>query len=192
MGVYPRTVNFGSVPDWLSGAGAILALIFAFFAVRSANITNVQQGLQLAAMQEDRRQAHAAVVAAWPIEDDSIVRCRLHNGSDLPIFGVLLFRGLEDESGYLWWYHERSRVVSPGDTEYEWSHDNFPFIPKDASNANSHLAAIAFLDCRGKYWLRDCFGLLHPLTASPDLYSLPPREWVRHEDNAVLKQLTGG
>lgn len=185
-------VNLGSVPEWLSGVGAILALIFAFLAVRSANKTNVQQGLQLAAMQEDRRQAHAAVVAAWPVQDDGMVRCRLHNGSDLPIFGVLLFRGLADESGHSWWRHERIRAVSPGDTEYEWNHDNLPFVPKCASDVNCNFAAIAFLDCRRQYWLRDCFGLLHPLTKSPDLYSLSPREWTREKDNAELKQLTVG
>lgn len=154
-------------------------------------MTNVQQGLQLAAMQEDRRQAHATVVAAWPVQNDGIVRCRLHNGSDLPIFGVLLFRGLRDKTGDLWWRHERIRAVSPGDTEYEWSNDNLPFSARDV-NANGNLAAIVFLDSMGKYWLRDCFGLLHSLTGSPDLYSVHPRRWVQEKSNVVLKQLRNG
>jgi hypothetical protein len=127
-----------------------------------------------------------------PIRDGNLVRCRLRNGSDLPIFGVLLFRGLADESGYWWWWHERIRVVPPGDTDYEWGPNDLPFISKYVSDADSNLAAVVFLDCKGKYWLRDCFGVLHALTASPDLYSLRGEEWIRQRDNAVLMQLAGG
>jgi hypothetical protein len=40
-------IDWGSVPDSLGGAGSVLALIFAFYAVRAAHRANVQQGLQL-------------------------------------------------------------------------------------------------------------------------------------------------
>lgn len=183
-------IDWGSAPAWLSGVGALVALVFAFSAARAANKTNVQQGLQLRAIEEDRRQAHAALVAAWPVDHSSgAVHCRLHNGSELPVFGVLLFRGLVDDSGDLWWRHERVRAVSPGDTAFEWSGD-LPFTPERPDDVNANLAAVAFLDCRGRYWLRDCFGQLQELPSSLDLYGIQPREWIREGEKSALAQLS--
>lgn len=92
-------VDWGLAPDWFAGAGALAALVFAILAVRAAHSTNVQQGIELEAMQDDRRQQQVIKIAAWmidPVAGGRIIRLR--NGSDLPVFGVMLFRGLGNES----------------------------------------------------------------------------------------------
>ena len=84
-------IDWGSVPDWLGGAGSVMALIFAFYAVRAAHRANVQQGLQLKALEEDRTQAQASKVAVWCIRDtEDSPSCRIRNASDLPIFSVIV------------------------------------------------------------------------------------------------------
>jgi hypothetical protein len=64
--------DWGSVPDWLAGIGAMLALLFAGWAARSAHKTNVLQGIQLRKLEEreeerqqEEQRVHAASVAVW-------------------------------------------------------------------------------------------------------------------------------
>ena len=52
-------VDWGSVPDWFAGAGALLALLLAFVAVRAAHRTNMRQSNQL-----DRQSASSSRPAA--------------------------------------------------------------------------------------------------------------------------------
>lgn len=65
-------LNWGSVPDWFAGSGAVLALFFARRAVMAANSTNQQQSRQLAGLEEaeerrrsEDRKSHASTVAVW-------------------------------------------------------------------------------------------------------------------------------
>lgn len=185
-------IDWGSVPDWLSGAGATLALLFAALAVRGSVRANAQQSAQLELAEQDRRIEHASKIAAWPITgDDGHLTCTVRNGSQLPVFEVLLFRGLADVSGFTWWTHCRHRLIPPGETrDRDWTETPPPFEPA-ANNTDSNLAAIAFLDGSGRYWLRDCFGKLHRLGQVPDLYLILPNQWTRGIEEETLQILYG-
>ena len=191
-------VDWGSVPDWFAGTGTLLALIFAFFAVRAAHRTNIQQGLELQAMQDDRRRSQANKVAAWMIygdEDGTRYLC-VKNGSDLPVFGVLLFTGVADLSHSddpagatpeIIWHHQRIRAIPPGDTRLDLQDvDAMPV--DDPSTADGFLIALVFLDCEGTTWLRNAYGQLYALNVR-ELYFTVPQQWIRERDEPVLVQL---
>lgn len=99
-------VDWGSVPEWLAGAGAIIALVFAGAAVRAARATNAQQSQQIAALQraeaervEDRRTRYASKLVAWMTlseNDDSGSRSpavALTNSNDTPMYRVTVYAG---------------------------------------------------------------------------------------------------
>jgi hypothetical protein len=100
-----------------------MALIFAFFAVRAAHRTNIQQGRQLRALEEDRSQAQAAKVAVWCTGDaGEVPACLIRNSSELPIFGIVVCAVVTDVRGKShgrWWRLQEvePRIAPPGTVE---------------------------------------------------------------------------
>jgi hypothetical protein len=148
-------VDWGSFPDWLAGIGAIVALLFAFFAVRAAHQTNVQQGKQLQALEHQQTQEQASKVAVWlDWTGDDVPAYHISNTSGLPIYEVYLNAARSMVSLFHATYE---KVIPPGDTfialtpigEYDGQH-----IPANAT------AAMAFTDCSMNTWVRDPDGLL--------------------------------
>lgn len=101
-------VDWGSFPDWLSGAGSILALTFAAFAARAAWIANRYQERQVRHLveAEDRRRdferrAQADQFAAWirmaPAGTPAVA---VYNGSKLPIYNLILAFRLRGQDAF--------------------------------------------------------------------------------------------
>jgi hypothetical protein len=122
-------IDWGSFPDWLAGAGSVLALVFAAMAARAAFKASAQQAEQLRILEEDRRRAHASMIAVWPVEEGGELRCRVQNRSGLPVYAALIFQSVPDESDDWWCWKERSFVVPPGTRDYEWQDSGqYPFV----------------------------------------------------------------
>lgn len=101
-----RTPDWGSVPDWLAGGGAMLALIFAGWAALSAHSTNKLQGAQLARLEnreaerrEEELRKQASQVAVWletkpdtrPIKVGQFhLAVCYSNTSGLPVYDALI------------------------------------------------------------------------------------------------------
>ena len=150
-------INWGSVPDWLSGLGTILALVFAGLAVRAAHRTNVQQSKQLEMLEEDRRRSQASRVAAWCFTGSKgEPTYRITNTSGLPVFRVELWA--IDGDG-----------ISPGRSDVT----KLSFVPvgdsnvaievgqlNDAANDQRLLVEMSFMDCAGASWARRARGEL--------------------------------
>lgn len=94
-------VDWGSVPDWLAGGGAVFALFFASMAVQENRKTNRAQAKQLEQLERDlesreqeRRAEQAANVAVWvsteAVEGVDRAAIRLVNSSSLPVYNMLL------------------------------------------------------------------------------------------------------
>lgn len=96
------SIDWGSVPDWLAGAGAVTALIFAAAAVRVNRETNRGQAQQIKKLEEDqerreseRRAEQATKVAVWVSAHSAdgeadLPLVRLVNSSSLPVYTLLL------------------------------------------------------------------------------------------------------
>ncbi|WP_433507999.1 hypothetical protein ACQP04_16990 [Pseudonocardia halophobica] len=88
-------VDWGSVPDWLAGIGSILALTFAYFAVRAAFRANRFQAEQIRDAALDKHREQASQVAIWSPNGEisktsSTENLILHsvNRSGLPVYGI--------------------------------------------------------------------------------------------------------
>jgi hypothetical protein len=185
------SVDWGSVPDWLAGIGAILALIFAFFAVLAAHRTTVQQGLQLKVIQEDRARLQAGKVACW-IHDDGGPVCRVQNGSDLPVFTThVLIRywptvspGMLDD--VRWWHRISVWTCPPGCIDLPIRAENLPTPPRLTSG--SAQAAIVFSDAHGVLWKRDINGRLSEIDVDimRTIFDSSTADWTKADDAPTL------
>jgi hypothetical protein len=87
-------VDWGSVPDWLAGSGAVVALVFAAVAARAAWEASRMQTIQLAKLEDAERQrrddderVQASRVGLWiRIMPDGSPAVACLNGSGLPIY----------------------------------------------------------------------------------------------------------
>jgi hypothetical protein len=177
--------------------GSVVALIFAFLAVRASHRTVVQQGVELSALQEDRTRAQAARIATWTYiaEDGRPMTC-LRNGSDLPIFAVFTFVGLFDATGKTWWNLEPLAVMPPGNREKEISLSELPFqlLVDPRPLGYGVRSSVAFTDCQGRTWLRNAFGELSPLIEADSdrlLYNLHAGVWIHQESDPLLRKMSG-
>lgn len=98
------TINWGSVPDWCAGLGALTAIFFARRAAIAAFATNDQQSRQLAQLEQaaqDTRDEHrrhqASQIAVWlelnePPADsaNSSIKVCYCNASKQPVYNVRL------------------------------------------------------------------------------------------------------
>lgn len=152
-------INWGSVPDWLGGLGATVALVFAFFAVRAAQRTNLQQSqqleqqsLQLALMEDERRQAQASQVASWPIELDEKVYTHVVNLSHLPVYDVTIWT---ERQGVIYGRPRLIPIFTPGEFD-----DPLSMSGDQSVSVHSLSAGMIFRDVSGRYWERESGGLL--------------------------------
>lgn len=93
-------MNWGSVPDWLAGSGALLAVVFAGIAAKAALRTNDQQSRQLAHLEQaavdsraEQRRLQASQVAVWielsaPDSGDARIQVCYSNASTQPVYSV--------------------------------------------------------------------------------------------------------
>lgn len=185
-------INWGSVPEWLAGGGALLALLWARKAARAAGRTNEQQAEQLRRQQQqwaDQRAARdaeqAEKIAAWIEFEDSPLpegvtsipasemrgdyRYCLRNASELPIFEVTV------------------SVLPPGNSDVEEAqYESFqPVVaPENAptkvlfaksSKMRSWRIELKFRDARNQCWRRSQFGVLTPDHWEPMMWDLADR-----------------
>ncbi|MDD7919688.1 hypothetical protein [Actinomycetospora callitridis] len=97
------SVDWGSVPDWLAGVGAVAALAFAAVAATAARATNKIQSMQIAELQEQNRRRDeterrslASKVAVYISvgEDESgfdQAFVRFVNSGDQPIYDLTVY-----------------------------------------------------------------------------------------------------
>jgi len=93
--------DLGSIPDWLTAIGAVLALIFARAAARAAQRTNQQQAAQLQQLEaaeqrreEVQRQRQAENLAFWVAligEDEYRPAIRIMNANRNPLYECTLY-----------------------------------------------------------------------------------------------------
>lgn len=175
--------EWGTVPDWLAGAGAVVAVVFAGMAAKAALRTNIQQGAQLSHLEnaeieriESRERAQAKRVAVWIVLDSAAkpeVYC--YNASELPIYNASIicvsplgttrtFYACKSPDA------EAKRMNRPTEilrcqatNSSDLSNDDEPDWPsmRDAGTLRS---AIVFLDAEGRWWIRDVMGKLQPAT----------------------------
>lgn len=94
-------INWGAVPDWFAGLGAVIAVVFAGIAAFAAKKSNDQQSIQLerleAAEREravEKRQEYAARFAVWVTlwrDEDYEPAISLVNSNPTPIYKLTLY-----------------------------------------------------------------------------------------------------
>lgn len=178
-----HSIDWGSVPAWLAGAGAIVALVFARAAAGSSRDTNRAQQEQMESLRRDegRREAEArrhqaASVAIWvttlkeekPSGSDRTldglrVGVNIGNMSDLPIYQLLLVGHVKGQT-----FTDRYTVIGP-----RTPRRNLGRLSRDIDAAviadepvhllteNLIMASCSFRDAAGTWWARDTSGLLH-------------------------------
>jgi hypothetical protein len=158
-------VDFGSVPDWLTVAGAFLALIFARAAARAAQQTNQHQAAQLDQLEEaERRRAElerkrqAGNLAFWALlirEDGYQPAIRIMNANRTPLYECRLYCatpwgatwtainvvGPTTEPRIIQHFTQRVRELSP---------DNADFLR--VMDANAILVSGTFRDALDQWW----------------------------------------
>jgi hypothetical protein len=172
--------DWGSVPDWLSGIGAIIALAFAGVAARAALQTNRQQNEQLGHLRnaedqrvEDRRRSQAGKIAAWiALDQDASPAVLMVNGSGLPVYTPLIacrsragvvrtaysYKGPNSEPKRM------NRATEALEQHFEAA---FGPLAADADDWARMMddgvlrCAVSFRDTDGQWWFRDVEGVLH-------------------------------
>lgn len=151
-------IDYGSLPDWLAGLGAVGALVAAISAVKYAKWTYENQAAELRTLLDERKREQASKVAAWTFTKDGAPQYRVANTSGLPIYMVEL-------------WVMGAGVIGPICAM------PLPFIPPGESTIpvpRSHkiptgetdqaFAGIAFQDAAGLRWKRDAWGNLEEIT----------------------------
>ena len=159
-------IAWGSVPDWLAGGGAVIALLWARKAARATLETSCQQAVQIEAMKTDRRRAQADKVAAWidPGKRDgdpngnhpAILQFIVRNVSDLPVYYV-----------HVWATTAMGEVVSldilnavpPGVSELAPPFAT-PGTLKRGQAGRQLWTSMMFADAAGRFWYRERDGKL--------------------------------
>jgi hypothetical protein len=184
------STDWGSVPDWLAGAGALLALLFARQAASAAARTDRRQGEQLASIELTRRRSQAEKVAVWfEWRQEHGVRHRLmlRNSSDLPVYDVMAWATLvPGDAGVVERSPEpavristlrfrpaqapervlvrRSRYVLPPDCTQELHLDELPPDVRSFYSEGDRFMQLAFRDSAGHFWHRPSGADLVELT----------------------------
>ncbi len=186
-------VDWGSVPDWFAGIGAVLALLFAAIAVRVARNTFIQQSKELEEARLERRQRQASRIAGWVLNDGYSKVVHVRNSSDLPVFGLTIWWAIQrGELPHTWWHAQRTMVLAPGDIEIaldDAGQSSIPpvQIPKDTAEM---MVAFTFRDAGGHHWTRSIFGELQARFPQHE-GERPPHlaEWRRGDDHPFLASL---
>jgi len=166
-------VDWGTVPEWLSGSASVLALVLAAFAARAAWRSSGLQASELKHLQRlemervgDAEKSQARQVSAWIRFDSAgmpVVVCR--NGSDLPVYKLNLTCAYGAASTVSVEYSVKGPDASPKELGYATARlrDNAAVALTAAewgSLYESDLLSveIRFKDAAGKAWRRDRFG----------------------------------
>jgi len=192
-------INWGSVPDWFAGVGALVALTFAGVAARSALRTNEQQSRQLAQLEraeveraEDRRRAQAAKVASWIVlapGSEPEVWCM--NSSGLPVYNLII------------WCHTAAGVAT---TVYAVKMPDT--APKKMNVATNDLTAFVITAARNTELLNSLnpvsYAMVHPnpdwgamyregiLRVSIQFLDAEGRWWLRNRMGQLMETETDG
>lgn len=181
-------VTPANLPAYLAG---VLALVGLIFAVRSSNASRRSAAVaqrSMDRMEEEREREQASCVAAW-LDDSNLNHVVVRNGSDLPVFGVMLWFGIGNRASPRYWLSHRRHCLPPGDTALHLKKNEVECMPDDVVPAErrTFFVAVVFLDCKGRTWLRDSFGRLDMLTESRvPLYELPVRAWIGEAEHIEL------
>lgn len=141
-------VDWGDVPTWISAITTLGALIAAAVLI-GVEVRRDRRGIQQA-----ERQDQADKVAAWKQGSRSTRHILVRNGSQLPIYKVLVLVVYSRGSKVL-----RVDSVPPGDHPLTFP-DSMPGDP-DAVDLELY-----FTDTAGRAWLRDSDGRLERLGRS--------------------------
>lgn len=168
------SIAWGSVPDWLAGAGAVTALIFARTAAISAARASHLQAEQIDKLEiENRRReqrerlSSASKVAVYIGIDNNgdaaspVVR--FVNSGDLPIFGLTVSCFTPStivERRYFvnGPHHERRTMTALTERLTEMFRDT---DPRPLVGRGQLVAACSFTDAAGVSWYRTPHGELH-------------------------------
>jgi hypothetical protein len=101
-----QSIDWGSVPDWLAGVGAVVALIFAGIAARAALRANSQQNIQILAIEAqereraaEKRRWQASKVGIWLYpHTSSFPTIHFFNGSGFQIYDATAVATCHDSS----------------------------------------------------------------------------------------------
>lgn len=166
-------LDWGSVPDWFSGVGTVLALGAATVAARAALATNRQQGRQLAHLEEQQerrdeqdQRSQAALVAAWVQPNTAnLPQVWFINGSPLPVYDVTVRLHAREDTrvvGYAVRGPDSQPVKLSRSTDAlreavaeleiaDWRRKTF---------AGEIAVSLSFVDAKGRRWTRNPHGAL--------------------------------
>lgn len=159
---WTRSLDFGDVPTWLAFTGA--AYVVAIELRRDRRDTRRERARQAEATDEARRQ-QAVRVAAWTEGHEVCYR----NGSDLPVFDVLLrVRAATPEVQVQPDGQNKAVITYAVEDIFRPAiapqNSQFVSIPSlllsRAPNAAYYDVEIRFRDCAGTFWWRDTEGKL--------------------------------
>lgn len=174
-------VDWGTVPDWLAGVGALAAVVFAAMAARAALRTNDQQTYQLAQLErseqrraDTERRALASSVTAWVrAERDEPAEVNFINGGRLPVYNLAVVLTCSSQRATIH-YAVRGPHADPimmkrvtlelrrmlSEEGVRENNDWQPLVARGLLTV-----AISFMDSNGSWWARYAEG---ELTEFPD------------------------
>ncbi len=174
--------DWGSVPEWLQGVGAIIALLFAAWAVYTGRETNAHQARQISALERSEelrhrshREQYAVRLACWvsaeklddEILGDLAVAIRLVNSSELPMYRLTVYVGCSTGVVISRYNHvgpvsKRRLMTRPtkGIRELIGFRSG-----RQVLDANEVWIALTFRDPANRWWLRAPAGALEEATS---------------------------
>jgi hypothetical protein len=157
------SVNWGSVPDWLAGGGAVVALLWARKAAQAASRTDQRQGEQLAALERDKTRQQAEKFAVWldyvPRESEANQPrswswyFKVRNASELPVYDLNVWANLIDDDGQKFTPCRWFQAVPPGARIINLHAFDGSLSRTFYGRANQHVELI-FRDANGTAWRR--------------------------------------
>jgi hypothetical protein len=174
-------VEYGTLPDWLAGAGTVGALAVAL-------VLLAQDLRARREVEEERRRAQASRVVCWPESAKTVMQelppgvavplgahhleVILHNGSDEPVFDCQVHVELDAFAPRMFPYGSRrstltERMLPPGRTRRPLS------LPGDDLPHAS--IWMAFTDASNRRWQRGRSGRLSRMVDRPKEAASSPR-----------------
>ncbi len=166
------SIDWGSVPEWLAGAGALVALLFAWSAVRAARATSQQHAAQIDALEraeavrdEERRSRYASRFVCWITLDGKADRhpaIGVINSNEVPLYHVNIYAGTSLGATFA-----RYNVVGPSSGRRILGRPTramqnvLPVCDAGTLLDSGDLwVAMTFRDPAGNWWCRSPTGLL--------------------------------
>ena len=178
-------LDWGALPDWLAGIGAITALVFARAAARSAKLTNEQQSVQLRKLEEseqdraiEQQREQAAHFAVWITlwrDDNYAPGVSLVNSNKTPMYSLTLYCCGPTEVAIVRLAVvgpnlEGRRNVSRASRALRSLIDTHDY--SDLMDRGLILVAATFRDTANRWWCRYTDGSLHGGESEEEVRSL--------------------